>query len=209
MNDYLDIEAKASEMDAWKSKMAIDGYFARPNKTHREWVHLSRLVRLLRTNGETLPSYARKGESPDFLLRDPESDRFGVEITEVLEPGFKRGDYIRRVKESGYKLVEPIDEFVEEPWAPLRDCLSKKAEKSYASSSWLLIVFQIGRFSMRDFECPFHQQLLNEHGTNPLPHLGAFQRVLVLSSNLKCLTQLSPQAKVLVEDTRDLSGDIE
>jgi len=182
-------------------------FFSRKNSDFREWLILCTICDRLRQSGESPPLYAKKTEGSDFLLKDTNNSEFGCEVTEALRPGYRRDDYWKRVESAGGSLSEEIEPLVLQPWNPLRNILLKKSAKPYAKSSWLLIVFNIGRFHMLDFESPFHDQILSEHGREPFSSLSEFKRVLVLSADFSCLVELFPEERPLVRDVCDISGE--
>ncbi len=179
-------------------------FFSSAHKDDREWQVLGATCKLMTRTSGISPAFAMKSEAPDFMIYSSEKTRLGgVEIVEVLRPGYRRHDFYKeRALPDAPEFFEP-DGPLDDPWSPLRTQIGKKVEKCYPEKVTLLVYYDIGRLSLSDWGTPFHDQLLREHERTPFAGIDAFKEVLVLFSDMECLVQLYPTAHTIVPDANE------
>jgi len=192
------ISDKKSFVSSMKFTWGAVAYFSHEHEDEREWDILGSAAALLEHGNTTrLPTFALKQESPDFMLYD--SSRLliaGCEVTEVLRPGYRRHSFHKDAVFKPPGFQHGIPESIDNQWEPLTKLLRKKALRPYISDSWLLVYYDIGMLETDDWDTPFHERLLAELELNQLQmaeeEYERFHRILILSPNMKSLTEIYP-----------------
>lgn len=194
----IDILAKFKEVQARKATIEGPEYYQRRELKFREWDILTRVCFLLNRAGLAHPKYAAEHERPDFeTFEDGGTPSWPVEITEVLRPDDRRGEFWKSDPfRNGpiYFAPEPLNDI----WMPLRVAITSKSTREYPKGTSLFVYFDISLSSFSNWETPFEEQLLHEHTIKPFNDITAFGSVYVLSSDMNKLIQLHPQARTII-----------
>jgi len=194
----------ASEFDTIeKTKYQIGGpaFFSRSHKKTREWQVLGVAQNILREQGFDYPVYAKEHEEPDFIAyRDDSSIWSPIEIVEILPPGYKRQDYHKKLEQRKQPQFLNRIEYLDEPFAPLREQITKKSLKPYAGDTTLIVYYDIGTLYIEAAHLPFEKLITDEHSRQPLEHINTFKRVLVLNASLDALLEIYPSWIVIKSD---------
>jgi hypothetical protein len=129
-----------------------------------EWLILSYLTTALSAAGWECPVYAEKLEppQPDFQTYIARGVPYRqVEVTEVLRPGYQRGDFHRQVALSGER-IHNIPNPHPQPWLSFHHVLHSKLAKSYSDGSWLVIYHDMPDSEFQDY-VPWHNRVLWRH----------------------------------------------
>ena len=118
----------------------------------------------------------------------------------MLPPGYRRNEVHKINTAPGAPLYHPVDDPLDAPWESLRDCIAKKATKVYANATTLLVYYDIGIWAFVDWDIPFHLRLFGENERRAFVTNSAFERIFVLSANMKFLVQLSPSPLVIIPE---------
>jgi len=189
-----------------------EAFFA--EKKNMEWLVLGAAQVCLRKAGLSYPKFAAAGEivgpeSPDFFTYS-DIDGAGeqkVEITQVLKPGYKqkmehKASAIRNrypVKPVFFELDRPLLR----PFEGVRESISKKARKQYASSSTLIIYYNVANSDRTyDPNLSFSDHMLSEHSTSVFEETDKFKRLMVLSADFQQLIELHPTARLIAGETK-------
>ena len=177
--------------------------FSNTGKDLCEWDTLGTIHQLLLSAGRVAPTFACKGEAPDFrtyLANRVSWEPF--EITDVLRPGYRIHEFHKRASSPDAPVFESHEsrDVIEHPWKPLRDRITAKARKTYPPGTCLAVYYNIMLMRFPDMDTPFHRQLLTEHTETPFEGMGRFGRVLILDSAMRCLVQLYPSPSVVIPD---------
>lgn len=197
----LEIEVEFNRVASSIRQIGGVAFFSSTHKKSREWHVLGAVRKLLLQADLDAPSFADEGEAPDFHTFVANGRVWApIEIVEVLRPDYKRhASYKAAAKPDAppfYVLPPPL----EAPWEPMRKQIGDKARKGYSAETCLVVYHNIGRMSFPDLDRPFHEQLLAEHASTPFAGVRSFSRVLVLTSDMKCLVQLHPEAETIAPD---------
>ncbi len=185
--------------DVQNRKRELDGatYYQRSELKFREWDILTMVCFLLNRAGIPHPKFAVENECPDFLtFGDGSLPFWPVEITEVLPPDYRRGDFWKSDPfKDGPEYFKP--EPLEDIWKTLRTAITSKSSRKYPTGTSLFIYFDITLSAFSDWETSFQDQLLQEHLIKPFGDINAFGSIYVLSSDMTKLVQLHPQARTI------------
>ncbi|MDP1588299.1 MAG: hypothetical protein Q8M07_11180 [Prosthecobacter sp.] len=153
---------------------------------------------MLNRAGIPHPKYATKNECPDFeTFENGGNPSWPVEITEVLRPDYRRGDFWKSDPfRNGPINFEP--EPLEDIWRQFRVAITSKSTCMYPKGTSLFVYFDISLGSFSNWGTPFEEQLLQEHSIKPFGDITAFGSVYVLSSDMNKLVQLHPQARTII-----------
>jgi len=199
-----DIANKLKDINKTKFENGVSKYFSREKLKFREWEVLGVIQSLLISAGCDAPSHAVESERPDFATYSPDGLPWApVEITEILRPDYKRGEFYKCDALSDPPSPYHVPQELDEPWAQLRSQITNKASKAskyYPPETILMVYFDIGRSSFKDRRTPINEMLLKEHKREPFLNLAEFSRVLILTADMKSLVQLHPTAKTIVPD---------
>ncbi len=188
-------------MKSIRSQITSVSFFSDKHKKTREWLVLGAVQELLLKGGADAPVLAQEHEAPDFrTFNDDGSPWADIEIVEVLRPGYRRHKFYKTTGSLGAVPYEKTQPLLPDPWKPMREVLRRKVTKNYGSEVCLVVYFDIGRMSFEDLDTPFDKQLVREHAQEPFRDLDAFKRVLILSSDLASLVELSPAVTTIVPD---------
>lgn len=204
-----EIKAEFERIQSDKYSVGWREFFSRKHKRSREWDVLGALQKLLRAARHDAPEFALESETADFYtFHSDGSPSALVEIVEILPPGYKRQDrYKRGSEEPLFWVIRGHPDRIKQPWLGLRRQILSKAKKPYPSGTCLVAYFDIGRMSFDDWTTPFHEQLFVGHTSHNFEGVEAFSRVLVISSDMKCLVQLAPSFVTIVPDANDPLAD--
>ena len=98
---------------------------------------------------------------PDFqTYLHPTSGYWLIEVTEVLRPGYRRGQFHRDAERSG-KRIHDIPAPHPKPWSTFRDVLRKKLSKSYSVGTSLLIYDDMTASDFPNY-LPWQERVLQE-----------------------------------------------
>lgn len=194
----LNIRTKFQEVQTRKALMDGPEYYRRTNLKFREWDVLGCVCEFLERGGHTYPTFALEQEPPDFLTFDVDQiPLWPVEVTEVLEPDYRRGDFWRSdpfKEEPIHFEPEPLDDV----WKQLRHSIASKSLKDYPAEIALMIYFDIPLGAFDDWDTPFEVQLLQEHSHSPFHGADQFSNVFVLSADMKRLVCIHPEPSTVI-----------
>jgi hypothetical protein len=125
-----------------------------------EWLILSYLTGALSVAGWHAPQYAEKlrPPQPDFQTYLAPGDPYWlVEVTEVLRPGYQRGDFHREAARSGQKIHD-IPKPHPQPWSSYLHVFRTKLAKPYSAGCSLLIYDDMTASDFPDY-APWHERL--------------------------------------------------
>lgn len=197
----VEIKARYDQVENARQKVGGLAFFSGKYKKDREWHVLGAIQQLLIRAGINAPTHAQEHESPDFYTFFPDGERWAsIEVVEVLRPDYKRQDSYKRAALPDSPVFQSVPPRLEQPWQPLREQIISKASKNYPNGTCLFVYYDIGRFSFNDWTTPFNDLLLTEHARAPFIGIDTFQRVLVLSSDMKSLVELYPTPTTIVPD---------
>lgn len=193
----IDIIIKFSDVQARKRELDGASYFQRRELKFREWDILTTVCFLLHRAGMPHPKFAVENECPDFLtFGDDALPSWPVEITEVLPPDYRRGDFWKSdAFRNGPEYFKP--EPLKDIWNTLRAAITSKSSHKYPTGTSLFIYFDISLSAFSDWETSFQDQLLQEHLNKPFGGIDAFGSIYVLSSDMNKLVQLHPHARTI------------
>ena len=167
-------------------------------KSDMEWWVLGKAGEILSELGFEYPTYAIKGESPDFITyNERQMEFYPIEVTEVLEPDrrraeeYKIGRQITDWSKTPGRLVDPL----EKPWLTLEACFLKKFKKKYPPKTWLIIYFNISYSHISEYGW-WHKTLLANAKKWDLSGCP-FWKVLLLNSSGEALVDLFPKIYVI------------
>jgi hypothetical protein len=167
-------------------------WFARSNRKEFEWDILGTACSLLADAGLDCPVFADESEAPDFIGYC-EDKRFWskIEVTEVIEPGYKRNEAMRQDFVEGviFQLPPPL----KRPFQGLREAIVKKAKKPYAPDCVLIVYFDIPMSAVSYDTTGITATLAAEAEREPFGEIGALQRVLLLTSGLNELIVITKE----------------
>ena len=171
---------------------SLDGaeFFSNRHKRDREWIVLGAAQKALCELNVDFPYYAEESERPDFLTYKSDGTSWSpVEIAEAMRAGKKRHERHLNAKFADPKLYLLPDP-MEDPYKPLQDIISKKAQKGYPNNTSLIVYFDIWIFDFPDWSNPVTNNILLRHHQSPFQDINFFKHVFVLSSDLKTLIEL-------------------
>ena len=198
-----EIATRYAQVKQAMSKMDGATLFSNAGKDFCEWDTLGTIQQLLLSAGRVAPTFACKGEAPDFRTylanREP-WDPF--EITDVLRPGYKMHEFHKLASRPNAPMFDSHEgrDVLEHPWEPLRERITAKSHKTYPAGTCLAVYYNIMLMRFPDMDTPFHHQLLAEHTRVSFADLARFGRVLILDSAMQCLVQLHPSPSMIVPD---------
>jgi hypothetical protein len=141
----------------------VDFFNNRRYRDDFEWLILSYLTGALAAAGWEHPEFAQKRQppEPDFMTYlDPSTPSRPVEVSEVLRPEYRRGEFHREAARLGRKFYEIPDPHPK-PWSSFCHVLRSKLRKPYAAGAWLLIYHDMTASEYPDYR-PWHELVLQE-----------------------------------------------
>ncbi len=164
MTSIKRIADERARIDAYKFNVGAAEFFnERQYKEDFEWLILSYLTVALSAAGWECPEYAEKLQPPqtDFqTFVDSSTPHWRVEVSEVLRPEYRRGQFHREAARRGEKIHDIPDPHPQ-PWSTFRHVLNSKLGKPYARGSSLLIYHDMTASDFPDYR-PWHERVLNE-----------------------------------------------
>jgi hypothetical protein len=158
------IADERARIDAYKRSVRTCTFFNdRKYREDLEWLILSYLVTILSATKRPAPEFAEKllPPSPDFQTYSAQRECFRqIEITEVLRPGYRRGQFYRELAKTDKRYYQIRDPHPQ-PWTSFRHVLQSKLTKPYPHNSWLLIYHDMSASEFKDFT-PWHERVLGE-----------------------------------------------
>jgi hypothetical protein len=169
----------------------------------REWHVLSGTAALLRGAGLPAPHFAKKlepdstGTQPDFATFSSDHHFLSnVEITEVVRDDFASDQRFFRNNPGGLRMISN-NYALSDPFGLLRLRLDAKSKKPYASTSCLIVYYDIGFSSFRNKNRLISQQLFDAHASDPFLSASCFSKALVLGCDFESLVEIHPSPKVI------------
>ncbi len=158
------ISDEHARIDSYRFNLGSATFFnARQYKEDLEWLTLSSFSNLLRAAGRDAPEFAQKlrPPEPDFQTYVDTRTLFRrIELTEVLRPGYRRGEFHRSLEMSGRKFWQ-IPEPHPQPWLSFLHVLRRKLAKSSGADEWLVIYHDMPASEFSDY-MPWHDRVLSE-----------------------------------------------
>ena len=172
-----------------------------------EWLILSYLTRILSLVGHQSPEYAEKlsPPAPDFqTYLTPEQPFRRIEVTEILRPDYRRGEFHRQFANNGQRFYDVPDPHPQ-PWSSFQRVLRAKLAKAYAPDSWLLIYHDMSASEFADFS-PWHERILRElrtwtHDSDTICDITAsrYESIYVVDASGEGAIRLHPHWDLLRE----------
>jgi hypothetical protein len=178
-------------IDLQKDNIGGLAFFSNRYKRSREWHVLGSMQRLLKTRSNDIPEFAEESVSPDFMTYRSDGSRWHpVEITEVLRPEYRRHEYYQKTRDNG-PTISFLPPPLERPWEELQKRISNKAHVEYDRPTCLLIYLSLWLFDFPTWSKPVQDQLVDQHKKEPFRDVDRFARVLVLTSGMDTLVELT------------------
>ena len=164
MTSIRRIADERARIDGYKFNVGGADFFNdRQYQEDFEWLILSYLTAALSAAGWECPAYAKKLQppQPDFqTFLDPATPHWLVEVSEVLRPDYRRGQFHREAARRGEKIHDIPDPHPR-PWSTFCHVLKSKLRKPYARGSSLLIYHDMTASDFPDYR-PWHERVLEE-----------------------------------------------
>jgi hypothetical protein len=184
------ISLKHADLLKTKFDIGRKQWFARNNRKAFEWDVLGSVCALLASAGHDCPAFAEEQEAPDFIGYREDRLLWGkIEITEVIEPGYKRNEAIRQDFVEGviFELPPPL----KQPFQGLREAIEKKAKKPYAPECTLIVYFDIPKSAVSYDTDGITATLQAEAARDPFTQIGPLRRVLLLTSGMNEVIEIT------------------
>lgn len=123
----------------------------------------------------------------------------GIEVTEAMPHGYLRHKEFKDEERNCNPELDSVDPPLSDPWRTLRSNLLKKAAKNYLPRTSLLVYFNIGIFSFKNWNVPVLLQLLDEHLRLPFEGLSQFEEVMILDAGMTSLARIHPSVEMLYQ----------